>query len=706
MPSKASSSAGAATRLCCGRLWPSSGWLMLLALMAIALLLHVSMQQQQPVRAEEYSSGGGPPGSAALAVPPGSNGLAHRLRSSLRGIASTAKLKGDVLLYRLKHSRLADKLRGKGRPPNAAGEEDEEDDAAAEEPIGDEEADAEEDTASPQLHRLSDMTLVLSRAREAEEAGDFADAEIAALPPSVLLPTPAQCAKIVADHVAGRPAAQPGEALHPAPAKDTLSGVLSAPLLVPPPPAANSLFSGLVIATRFWASSPADLPNLRAFVERSLGQAERVLIALNVDADRADTLGFVEALELPRERLRVVPVTPWIGVSPALNALSLTASSLNATRILFASVEVSLTREQVQALAHEMDAQPDQLVVGAVLDGHLFEETKPQQTTSRLSGDEEDEEIPDGTSHAIDGHNAPWNTAALWHLPSLLQTGFLTVSDGLPKGVHHFGQEEVPTINLLQGLARAAHHMETHLRDAESSGPQAADAAAVAALDVHRWRVTLLHVGDVSWSHSFSSSIATAAARNEWHARKMASKLSRAAHHMSVLGGGLRPGRVEHRVARVHKHSAAVLAEAQEAETRPLATAQQDMARDIAAARRSAIAGAGEAAAPLVDAGASRLSSARSATKAPVEFAVSAAYNAVESVNTPATPLPAASDGAVRRLPRPVLLPARAPAPPTAAAAAGAASAFLADRAFSPHAHEGDERMDVKIRRGIPIGRL
>jgi hypothetical protein len=790
----------------CGRPLQSRGiCLLVLVVLSSALLLLWLSSQPIHARDESYSNGGGPPGSAALVAPPANGNFAHRLRSSLRGFATKAVHKGDVLLHRLQHSRLAQRLRrGRGRGGSSGSGETLELTTNGDhtEEYSEEGEDAQQLRDDHLAQHLPTEALMLSRAGTDELSPelDIAAAEDlpspSRAPPSLpaattatVLPTPSQCAKIVADHIAGRPPPTDtngdGGALLLQPPPAMLSAEDEEEFEMPPAPEPGSPLHGLVVATRFWASSPSDLSSLRRFVSRSLAQAQMVLVALNIDADRADTMGFLAALKVPRDRLRVVPVTPWLGVSSALNALALTAASspINATRILFQSVEVSLMPEQVQALVHELDAQRDQLVVGAVLDGHLFEETKtpsaaPLHTSLTEAALDADDDEFEQTSHVIDGHNAPWNTAALWHLPSLLQTGFITVSDGVPKGVHQFGQEEVPTINLLQGLARAARRQRASSAATGSFG--AAVSSAATALDVHRWRVTLLHVGEVSWSHSFSS----ASARKEWHARKMSSKLSRARHHMDVLGGGLRPGRVEHRVARVHHQQQPQQQQQHRAEAasrwrRPGEESQQQAQRDgiLAAQQLSPVAAAalessrasmaaGAAAsrtnviqnsfAPATTVGRQPPSApllSHSNVKASMELTAETEgegggaqlqlqQGSLEMYSPPTMPasssMPASPSRdsissssssspklAIPSFKRRVGLQ-RPPPSSAAASAAGAAAGFdgaslrsqgsslrrdsLPTQAHSTpydsaHEHDDDERMDVKIRRGIPIGR-
>jgi len=302
-------------------------------------------------------------------------------------------------------------------------------------------------------------------------------------------------------------------------------------------------------------------------------------------------------------------------------------------------------------------------------------------------------------------------------VPSLLQTGFLAVSDGLPKQTHQYGQEEVPTINMLQALGRAA--MRQRKQDAKLAG----GSAATPWEDVHRSRVTLLHVGEVVWSQSFSdTSSSSASARRAWVAKKMASKLSRAQHHMRILGPALPPARVQHRIASVHvdKQAAAPLpGEEQQppqqdeqveerdvgAGSTPPSKASKPSLRQRAAAAATAVAKAAaaslrlhpqsppqavaeEAAAPSRAESPAVLEHTPTAASVPPPPAAAAAadvdagtdeYNSSPSPPSSAAPLPRHQSRAKPRSP---------PPPPA-----------------HQHEHDADQQMAVKIKRTIPIGR-
>ena len=732
--------------------------LLLLVVVGSTLLLRLSMAGSGT--AAEYQAGGGPPGTAALNAPPGS--FAHRLRSSWKVLTSLAQKQSSgsggwstndhgaaAAVARIAEpgaavsaaaaASLAAPLLAVPRPqrkitkapvtPSLRG------DAAARHAA--EVAAAAAVTPPAVLAEFSPSVADSAAPSTVEELTSGALAFVrdalrgptgAAVPAH---PTPSQALRLALDHLAGRPAPAAGAPLSPAPAAPAFSSV---PMVVPPPPGPDSPLHGLVVATRFWATSTAQLGALQRFLESVLPYAERVLVALNVEQDSADTLGFLAGLDLPPSRVQVLAVTPWLGVSTALNALALSAAQMNASRVLLQNVHVSLTEAQLRALVHEFDSRPDQLVVGPVLDGHVFEETKSAPASSSSSspsgsGDddvlrEEEESEPlssfatdDATSHEINGHNAPWNAAALWHVPTLLQTGFLTVADGFPRGIHQYGQEEVPTINLLQALAAGAkahryarrgaaaggaHHAHAAVSNGNGSGngaPSSSGAAsgAAGAADLHRGRVTLLHVGDVSWAHSFPSALA----RKEWHERKMHNKLARAAHHMSVLGAGLHPGRVEHRIARVHHdapltmqlprvHTQIVISDTsiQHEQATVAPVPERAVASDAPALSAVAASTADHDAASLAE---SAAGSASSASAVAGSIAVVGGSDASDSSDASAVPAPIPIP--TRRVKRNALQGLRARgAAASAAAAAG-------------DAHAADEPMHVKVKRHIPIGR-
>jgi hypothetical protein len=153
------------------------------------------------------------------------------------------------------------------------------------------------------------------------------------------------------------------------------------------------------------------------------------------------------------------------------------ALALGVNRILFQSIEVSITAKSINTLYQHLT--PNTLVVGA----------KMHKEHGVISGIQK-----------LEGWITPWNTLALWNLEKLAITGFLPLSGGnlhsLPGGV-----EEVSVITLLQKLY--PHQMDAKIVEIE---------------ELH-W--------EVEWRCEN---------RTLYHAQKMASKNERAAAHIHFLG--------------------------------------------------------------------------------------------------------------------------------------------------------------------------
>jgi hypothetical protein len=211
----------------------------------------------------------------------------------------------------------------------------------------------------------------------------------------------------------------------------------------------------------------------------------------------------------------VVPVSPWGKFVPALNALiswaaaatagTTTASSPSSScgpLLLFASAETSVAPESVRRLVEHL-ADGDTLVAGCALPGHDYRGPGGGDDAAQGSA---------GMEVPLTGRTAPWNTCAVWNLRKLSTTGFALVAEGLhpqlgPDGTTSTypgpsGVEEASTIAVLQRTLPAG--------------------TAVA---------KLVRVPGVTWEVDWSDE-----ERKQWHERKMASKVERAAVHLETLG--------------------------------------------------------------------------------------------------------------------------------------------------------------------------
>ncbi|CAN0369768.1 unnamed protein product, partial [Discosporangium mesarthrocarpum] len=101
----------------------------------------------------------------------------------------------------------------------------------------------------------------------------------------------------------------------------------------------------------------------------------------------------------------VIPVTPWGNFTPGLNALLSFAARDNADLILYQSLETLASAKTVAHMTSHLG--PDDLVVGAALQGHSFQP----------GGGQGRGEIP------VTGVTSPWNTLAMWDVRKLGLTG-------------------------------------------------------------------------------------------------------------------------------------------------------------------------------------------------------------------------------------------------------------------------------------------
>jgi len=219
-------------------------------------------------------------------------------------------------------------------------------------------------------------------------------------------------------------------------------------------------------------SIPIDIQKLHDWSTQVLEYCDILIFVM--DARYYQTLGGL--FEQFGARVQIFHVDPWISFTQPLNMIVEKGLALEATHVLFQSIEVTIEKKDVEKLFDNMDENT--LVVGAKL----------HEKHGRRSG-----------KQVLDGWNTPWNTLALWNLQKLGLTGFLTISsgniDGIPGGV-----EEVVSISLLQ-----------HLQ------PQKMKAKLIRLASVH-W--------DVSWECEH---------RVKYHDSKMASKQERANAQLEVL---------------------------------------------------------------------------------------------------------------------------------------------------------------------------
>jgi len=248
----------------------------------------------------------------------------------------------------------------------------------------------------------------------------------------------------------------------------------------------DKLYLGGRFFERDASQAAAARDKLQAFIARmsALGCFEQIIIAVNVEDDRSDAVAFIRSLGLPH--VRALPVQPWGRFVPALDAILYIACKERAQGLLFASTEVWLDAQAVACLQSQVDGQT--LVAGLRFEGHDFAEGE----------------------HECIGSRCPWNTAALWRVPSGLdRIGFPSPGEALfSPDDKQAGMEEVGAIAVLQKL----YH----------------DCGA---------KLIAMPDGHYGWDTAASS-------RPDQVAAKIASKNARAA--AQCAHAGLKPGRVRH----------------------------------------------------------------------------------------------------------------------------------------------------------------
>ena len=178
-----------------------------------------------------------------------------------------------------------------------------------------------------------------------------------------------------------------------------------------------------------------------------------------------------------KDKIEVFHIDPWISFTQPLNLMVEKALAIGAKELLFQSIEVTISVEDMMKL--EQYLEEDTLVVGAkLLEIHA-----------------------NGNKHSIiNGWNSPWNTLAIWNIEKLGLTGFLSISSGnledIPGGI-----EEVVTISLLQQLKQG--EMKAKVIDLQS----------------------------VEWNTQWDSE-----QREEYHAKKMKTKNERSQVQLEKLG--------------------------------------------------------------------------------------------------------------------------------------------------------------------------
>lgn len=245
----------------------------------------------------------------------------------------------------------------------------------------------------------------------------------------------------------------------------------------------------------------------------------------------------------PGVDVKVLHVPVWGAFVPALNTLLGEAQRRSIKYILYQSLEVLCTPSVLTKLLDHFT--PDTLVVGPVLDGHVFE-----------AGEQ-----------PLNGQTTPWNTLALWSTRKLGLTGFLNIADGMPDQVRRLSRQlscdPLEAIRHLSSGSFALGECESPTMgsaawwegNVDGAGMQASDQGAVPAgveevtaiallqhlLGESRARAVLILLPQepdsrVSWKATWEGD----QRRKEWHDYKMRSKVARPAAQAEQLFGNRR----------------------------------------------------------------------------------------------------------------------------------------------------------------------
>jgi hypothetical protein len=232
-----------------------------------------------------------------------------------------------------------------------------------------------------------------------------------------------------------------------------------------------------IVATRLHTNNEENLissASLYKWCNHVLNYCDKLIVVV----DSIYLQSIQNAKEEFKEKIEIFHISPWISFTQPLNLLVEKALSIGAKELLFQSIEVTISLEDMEKL--ESYLTEDSLVVGARLHETHGEENQLCTT--------------------LDGWHTPWNTLALWDIEKLGLTGFLSISSGnledIPGGI-----EEVVTISLLQKLKP------------------------------YQMKAKVIDLSSVHWNTKWSSS-----ERKEYHEKKMRTKSERAQIQLEKLG--------------------------------------------------------------------------------------------------------------------------------------------------------------------------
>lgn len=242
----------------------------------------------------------------------------------------------------------------------------------------------------------------------------------------------------------------------------------------------------LVTTTRYWDDKENSTPDkLEKFVDRALKMTDSVIVAINVEKDRSDSLNIMSKKNI--KGLTLLPVRPW-GFTSAMNALIYQAVVMQQRFVLSQSVEIELSEDGLVKMREEMD--DNTLCVGARLPGHDFRKGEVLGT----------------------GITIPWNTCKILNARYYQVYGFPLIGDAAFDPTQA-GVEELVANSLAQHLLSSKDH---------------------------RLKIKLMEIEGIKWKTEFE----TDPSRRKAHERKMIMKDQRPRLQMGFTG--LQPATVLH----------------------------------------------------------------------------------------------------------------------------------------------------------------
>lgn len=182
----------------------------------------------------------------------------------------------------------------------------------------------------------------------------------------------------------------------------------------------------VVLASRYWAASENDFTRLHSFLTRSFHSFSHIILAINVDRDKTNAVSRLQSLHF-EGKLQLLKVSPWGGVTHALNLILYEADVFNYNYIMFQSPEVFIEAHVITQMHTLMQAHNHTLVLGCQLPDHQLANTFHGAQLVNVE---------------LNAFTVPWNTIALWNLPKLKRTAFPSVADLVKPP----GMEEVAAI--------------------------------------------------------------------------------------------------------------------------------------------------------------------------------------------------------------------------------------------------------------------